>query len=109
YDPLAYRERTSGIFTEAIIAGRIPLVKANTWMASELAHYDLTPLILEWHDPVLVWQSVTAIAQNTEIRQKLMRMRQEYCELHCVSTYAQVFQQLADFPTALRGRIRDQG
>ena len=30
YDPVAYQERTSGIFTEAIIAGRIPLVSAGT-------------------------------------------------------------------------------
>jgi hypothetical protein len=107
YDPLAYQERTSGIFTEAIIAGRIPLVKADTWMATELAHYDLTALILDWHDPLTVWQAVTAIANNTAIRQKLMRMRQEYCKLHCVDTYAQVLQQLADFPTAAGRKIHD--
>jgi hypothetical protein len=56
-----------------------------------------------------VWQAVTAIANNAEIRQKLMVMRQSYCQFHCVATYAQVLQQLADFPAAAGGQSHGQG
>jgi hypothetical protein len=109
YDPVAYRERTSGIFTEAIMAGRIPLVKAETWMAAELARYDLTALVLEWQDPLVVWRSVRDLVNNAEIREKLRRMRQSYCQFHCLPTYAQALQQLANFSPAVGGQSHDQG
>lgn len=96
YDPVAYQERTSGIFTEAIIAGRIPVVSAGTWMAAELNHYDLAALVLDWQNPLSVWRSVGEIVNNAEIRQKLMLMRQAYCQFHCLENYAQVLQSLAN-------------
>ena len=96
YDPVAYQERTSGIFTEAIIAGRIPVVSAGTWMAAELNRYDLAALVLDWQNPLSVWRSVGEIVNNGEIRQKLMGMRQAYCQFHCLENYAQVLQTLRD-------------
>ncbi len=35
YDPKAYRARSSGIFAEAVAAGKPTIVSAGTWMASE--------------------------------------------------------------------------
>jgi len=96
YDPVAYQERTSGIFTEAIIAGRIPVVSAGTWMAAELNRYDLAALVLDWQNPLSVWRSVGEIVNNAEIRQKLMLMRQAYCQFHCLENYTQVLQGLAN-------------
>ncbi|VTR93121.1 Uncharacterized protein OS=Cyanothece sp. CCY0110 GN=CY0110_11807 PE=4 SV=1: Glyco_trans_1_4 [Gemmata massiliana] len=35
YDPKAYRSRSSGIFAEAVAAGKPTIVSAGTWMSSE--------------------------------------------------------------------------
>ena len=48
YDPVIYQNRTSGIFIEAIVAGKIPLIKDGSWMAYELLKFDLNELIINW-------------------------------------------------------------
>lgn len=95
YDPIAYQERTSGIFTEAIIAGRIPFVTAGTWMAEELERYDLGELAIAWDDPVTVWRSIVNRVNQPDLRPKLTAMRDAYRQFHCLDRYAEVLQSLA--------------
>ncbi len=95
YDPVAYAERTSGIFTEAIIAERIPLVSAGTWMAQELAKYQLTDLVINWSDPVKVWREIPSKLANPVIQEKLTAMGEAYRRYHCLDSYAEVMQKLS--------------
>jgi len=91
YDALAYRERTSGIFTEAIIAGRLPLVRAQTWMARELIRYQLETLILDWEEPQRVWEQIRAIVHNPQVATQLAIMQKDYQSFHCLSNFAAIF------------------
>ncbi len=92
----AYRERTSGIFTECIIVGKLPLVTPNTWMANELVKYHLDELILDWHDPQLVMEKITSISQSSHIKDKLMQMQKEYLQLHSINSYATKIRQIQE-------------
>lgn len=95
YDAIAYQERTSGIFTEAIIAGKIPLVTPNTWMAYELEKYGLQDdLVLSWEDPETVLNRVLEIVNNPHIEEKRQTMQAAYQAFHNVKQYAQGFQEL---------------
>ena len=97
YDPQAYRERTSGIFTEAVIAGRLPLVTDGTWMAQELRRYQLEVLILQWHDPAQVWQQITTLLRKPGLLESLTRMQQAYQRFHCLENYTQVLARLGPY------------
>ncbi len=93
YDSMAYRERTSGIFTEAIIAGRMPLVTVKTWMAEELENFQLSDLAMDWSDTASFWQQLPDLLRNAIIQQRLRAMQKAYCEFHCLDNYRQIFQQ----------------
>jgi glycosyltransferase involved in cell wall biosynthesis len=94
YDSKAYRERTSGIFTECIIAGKIPLVTPDTWMAQELFKYDLQALVLNWEKPREVFGAIAEISKSPEIQSKLTQMQRSYSEFHSLSNYTQNFKSL---------------
>ncbi|MCC5832371.1 MAG: hypothetical protein JJU12_04940 [Chlamydiales bacterium] len=53
YEAKSYYYRISGIFVEAVFAGKFPLVAEGSWLAYELRKYDLTELILDWKQPNL--------------------------------------------------------
>ena len=65
-------------------------------MAAELSRYDLAELVLDWQNPLAVWRTIGERVNNADIRQKLMLMRQAYCQFHCLENYAQVLQSLRD-------------
>ncbi|MDY7016453.1 MAG: glycosyltransferase family 1 protein, partial [Cyanobacteriota bacterium] len=88
YNSEAYRERTSGIFTECIIAGKIPLVTPDTWMARELSKYELQALVLNWENPIAVFQAIADLPKNTEIASKLAQMQNNYNQYHSLGNYA---------------------
>ncbi|MBJ7899497.1 MAG: hypothetical protein GC158_06180 [Cyanobacteria bacterium RI_101] len=96
YDALAYRERTSGIFTEAVIAGRLPLVTQGTWMAGELERYDLGELILDWAEPETVWLKMIEALDNPRILDKLSAMRSAYRQFHTLERFAEALRGLYD-------------
>lgn len=81
YDPNRYEYSSSGIFVEAIAAGKIPLVNHNTWPAFELKKYDLEELILDWTLPTL-YQKIHELACSPIIRKKLLKMQQNYICFH---------------------------
>lgn len=75
YDAIAYQERTSGVFTEAVMAGNIPLTTTNTWMARELLKFGLDNLIISWENPESVWQHIEKVFHCQETRCKLKKCR----------------------------------
>jgi hypothetical protein len=93
YEVKFYRERTSGIFVEAICSGKIPLVTQETWMASELIKYNLVELILDWTE-VNIIESILSLSRNTSIQQKVFQMREQYLKIHSVDSYADHMQKI---------------
>ncbi|WP_308256743.1 hypothetical protein [Geminocystis sp. GBBB08] len=91
YDAIAYQERTSGVFTESIIAGNIPVTMANTWMARELLKFGLDKLIINWDNPQQVWQEINNILDDEEIQIKLKIMQKAYRDFHNLSSFAHQF------------------
>jgi hypothetical protein len=89
YDSQAYRERTSGVFTECVIAGKIPLVTPQTWMAQSLEKYDLRELILTWDNPQSVGDRLLSIKQDVKIQAKLAKMQRDFQSFHQETSYAQ--------------------
>jgi hypothetical protein len=93
YDPNVYSESTSGIFVECIVAGKIPVVSKGTWMAHELIKYQLEELITEWQDNKIV-EWLLNIAQQKEIRAKLISMQNEYKNFHNEHSYSKTMKEL---------------
>ena len=89
YDHASYAERTSGIFVEAIFAGKPVLVPAGTWMAAELLRFDLQELMIDWERPDLAALVVQA-AHLAGIAPKLSRMQACYSAFHSEAGYARV-------------------
>jgi len=89
YQPRYYREETSGIFIECVVAGKIPLVTADTWMAYELGRNNLSELIVNWNDPNLI-SFLISIARRTDVRRRLDSMRKKYSQYHNENNYAAV-------------------
>ncbi len=92
YDSEAYSERTSGIFTECIIAGNIPVVTPHSWMAQELSKYNLEKLIIDWGNNQGIFEQLQTILNDREILEQIKLMQSEYKKFHNVETYAQKFQ-----------------
>jgi len=81
YDPKQYSASTSGIFVEAVVANKIPLVKEGTWMAYELKRFDLHELIVDWNRSDF-FSSIQGLLENGEIKRKLGLMQRSYANFH---------------------------
>ena len=92
-----YQARTSGIFVEAIAAGKLAVVTAGTWMAQELLAHDLPELIMPWEAPD-IWQRLTDLAENTAVRPRLVAMAAAYQRTHNPAGFAAALHQLAATP-----------
>jgi len=93
YNPAVFRARTSGIFVEAVVAGKLPVVTAGTWMAHELLKYDLPELILDWTSPTVLCD-LLRLAHADDVRAKLRRMQSAYAQFHSVPGYADTMQRV---------------
>ena len=96
YDSEAYRERTSGIFTECIIAGKMPLVTPHTWMARELAQYQLQDLVIDWEAGEQVIDKILELSHDQPIGDKLNAMQSVYLRRHNVGSFAEQLGKLYD-------------
>ena len=96
YHADAYKERTSGIFTECIIAGKIPLVTPNTWMAQELKNYQLEDLIIAWDNAQKVCDRIISLMANPSIHAQIMIMQKDFKQFHNLDNYAQTMQDIFD-------------
>ncbi len=97
YDAYFYREETSGIFIEAIVAGKFPLVSDNTWMSFELRKYELQELIVDWHKPELL-SFIAGIQKRDDLRGKIDSMRDNYSQYHNETAYAKYMMELYNAP-----------
>ncbi len=88
YNPFEYESRTSGIFTECITSGKIPLVTKNTWMSHECTKYNLNELIIDWHNPEYVFDCIKKITQSNIIQIKIQNMQKNYKDFHNVTNYS---------------------
>jgi hypothetical protein len=88
YDPEAYKERTSGIFTEAIIAGKIMVVSPHSWMAQELVKYNLENLVWDWHNLANIFQHLQKILNDQKTKEKIKVMQKDYLLFHNINNYA---------------------
>lgn len=93
YDQEIYNESTSGIFTESIAAGAIPLVTKDTWMAYELEKYNLTELIIDWNDDNII-SKIVQISSDVKVKQKVKDMQIKYMEYHNIKSFAQVLKSI---------------
>lgn len=91
YDSIAYEERTSGVFTESVIVGNIPLTTDNTWMAKELLKFGLDELIINWDNPQEVWEKINCIINCEATKTKLKIMQKAYTDFHNLDSFAHQF------------------
>ncbi|MEA5567840.1 hypothetical protein [Anabaena sp. UHCC 0399] len=97
YDVNAYKERTSGIFTESIMAGKLPVVTAGTWMAKELSKYGIEELIIEdWSQPHIIVSKIIKFANSLELKAKIQEIQKNYQDFHTVESYARQMKKLFD-------------
>lgn len=93
YDPHLYKWRTSGIFVEAVIAGKIPLVKEGSWLAFELKRFQLSELIVDWENPSFFTHLFTLL-QKEEVREKLARMQKSYIQEHNLPVFTEKMREI---------------
>jgi hypothetical protein len=93
YDPSIHFMRTSGIFVECIIAGKIPVVSKGTWMAVELDRHNLTELCMDW-DKNNVIDLILKISKTDALKKKLKKMKNSYGAFHNKTTFAKKLRQL---------------
>jgi hypothetical protein len=93
YDPKTYQYGTSGILVEAVIAGKMPVVKAGSWLAAELERHNLSELIVDFDHPEF-FSHVLSLLQSNEVQTKLRAMQAAYQEFHSITTYAYTLEKL---------------
>lgn len=107
YDANAYKERTSGIFAECIMAGKIPVVTAGTWMAQELAKFHLQELIIDdWSQPEIIVSQIIQFANSLELKAKIRKIQQNYQNFHTVESFAREMRILWLFSTEEAKKLR---
>ena len=90
YSAEAYKLNSSGIFVEAICAGKVVLSLQGTWMAHELKLHGLEAFVLE--PDVQEWVAVlTALSLGDMNTEGFSAMRQHYLDFHTEKTFADVF------------------
>jgi hypothetical protein len=87
YQPESYRERTSGIFVEAIVAGKIPLVTDGTWMSFQLRRHGLSELIFDWNG-TRVFERIRQLIRNPDLPGKISKIQDLFKQYHTVPNYA---------------------
>lgn len=93
YDPAIYGMSTSGIFVEAITAGKMPLVKEGSWLAEELKKHSLTELIVDWKNPTF-FSHAFSLLQQSALQEKLKAMRDHYHAFHSKNNFLQTVRDL---------------
>lgn len=91
YDPKTYQSGTSGIFVEAIIAKKMPVVKDKSWLSFELSENNLRELIVDWQDP-LFFTHLLKLYENEIVLKKLSKMHERYLEFHSYTSFERSFQ-----------------
>jgi glycosyltransferase involved in cell wall biosynthesis len=93
YDQEIYSESTSGVFTEAIVAGVITLVTKDTWMAYELERHGLRELVIDWNCTAVI-ERLIRLSNDSEIREKILKMQTAYKKYHNIENFAVALKKL---------------
>ncbi|MCP5469835.1 MAG: hypothetical protein H7A36_04945 [Chlamydiales bacterium] len=93
YDPKLYKMRTSGVFVEAILAGKIPVVREGSWLAHELLRFDLHELIVDWEAPNF-FSHLFELVKAPKMLHKLEVMQKAYLAFHGKDNFAQSLKDL---------------
>ncbi len=96
YNPTAYYARTSGIFVEAVFAGKFPFVVDGSWLAHELNKHNLPELILDWERPDLLGHMIK-ILKDQNVKAKFNTMQKAYLTYHSLPSYAKELQQILKY------------
>jgi hypothetical protein len=91
YSPMPYKETCSSVFIEAVCAGLVPLVSADTWMARELQSAGLQECIIDWHAPN-VFEVIHRVARDVDVQQKLAEMTKLYRNRHSPENTGAIFE-----------------
>lgn len=95
YTDACYEKTSSNIFVEALLAGKIPLVYSDTWMAYELKKYSLPELVVDWKSSSLS-NKIVAIHKNQEIKEKLAQMQASYSKFHNIKNFSANMKELLE-------------
>jgi len=87
YNIWNYRYSSSGIFIEAVVANKVPIVSPGLWISEELKKHDLASLIVDFDDPKIL-SLIVDLVLNEDIRAKLKLMSQAYREFHNEKNFA---------------------
>ncbi len=93
YIPYEYMEGTSGIFIEAVCAGKLPLTTDGTWMAHELRRHNLEEFIFDW-SMERFGERVLNLKNNLKAKEKLKVMRDNYLQFHNNGSFAQAMKKV---------------
>tara|TARA_B110000503_G_scaffold143522_1_gene245523 strand:+ start:4302 stop:5387 length:1086 start_codon:yes stop_codon:yes gene_type:complete len=95
YEKKEYSLKTSGIFVESIVFGKIPIVTAGTWMSEELSAYNLNDLIvINWNDFEL--SALIKKVKNNLFYKKFKNMQNIYYNLHNQRNFINKFSEIVE-------------
>jgi len=93
YDNKTYVLGTSGIFVEAISAGKVVFVTNGTWMAYELRQLGLDDLIIDWsHGDIL--KKMYHIYKDETVKKRIEKMQIYYRKKHSIANFSEIFGKL---------------
>lgn len=82
YEPYPYTRQSSGVFAEALAAGKVIVAPRNTWMGRQLDRY-ATGLTFEHGDDGELANSVLrAIKDFTALHKEAMKASETWCRFH---------------------------
>ncbi len=79
YEPVAYRQRTSGVFAEMVVQGRPVVVTPGTWMAAQVESGRAAGVISEDLQPESIARAIAHCAANRDsLRQAAQALSAEF-------------------------------
>ncbi|MDR3516487.1 MAG: hypothetical protein P4M00_11755 [Azospirillaceae bacterium] len=101
YISAAYRHNSSGIFAEAIAAGKIVIVPRDSWMGSELTRFGAAGVALPDITPVDIAQAVGAIvADRVGLQQRAREAVQAWTAFHNAGTLVEYLMAAGGAPSS---------
>lgn len=83
YDPAKYKTTPSAIFTECAAMGKVLVVPADTWMASEAQAAGLGHVLFDQFNAAAITQALHNAIQNYEtLKQVSLKNRQRFLDTH---------------------------
>ena len=84
-----YAYSASGVFSDAVTLGCMPIVSRATTMAFELEKFGLKELAIDWNTE-FGWNLIAAIARDEGVKDKFGKMVAAYRKLHSLPSLAAV-------------------